>query len=205
MAKEYGECQYCKAVVTYYKGAGAVENVSDGAPWISIETGEYTRWSHWACHDKWKRERYKKDRVVLTSVWTEAAIAQIRSDKVEPWHATLLQDMENVCIEAKVFEREVWWPAVQNYYQISDRRGHKTRINGIDVLLWGSAGRVLITTEDASSQVTLICIEDNPLGKSSMGVKSIEATADRAVEMIREVRLGYAANPFKSDDQVSFA
>lgn len=119
---------------------------------------------------------------------------QIAQRVREERHSEALRaiNQSNTAIERAVrdFDLLVWRTWMQSYYQKSDRRLHEARTEGMDLTLWGSAGRVLVNIQSTKPPilaseslplVTIIAIED---GDKDAGLQSIDATEEQARSLI---------------------
>lgn len=102
------------------------------------------------------------------------------------------RDVEEVHNKGREFEEKHWLPKLQAYYQNSPARGHSFATKDWKVLMWGSAGRVLLTFQDAKPQgkgkfggahVTLIFDETADYARG--GVQGICATKEEALGLIQ--------------------
>jgi hypothetical protein len=105
---------------------------------------------------------------------------------------------EDIQTAARAFEKAVWLPTIQPYYAASETRGHSGIGNGFKALLWGSAGRVLLTIQDIERHglfngawVTLIF--DETAKEPRGGVQGLCATRDEAVDILRAATDGMPA------------
>lgn len=114
-----------------------------------------------------------------------------------------------------VFQSEVWVPTVGPYYAAATKRGHSGRGGSsahdpFRALLWGSAGRVLLTLRDEKNVgegskydgawVTLIFAEDEPTLKGGL-----QGLCARESEVSALLRAAVEAFPTLSPDpNVSF-
>lgn len=118
----------------------------------------------------------------------------------------VFSDMEEVTVVMKEFEKNQWFGWVQDYYNSTDIRGHSYKGDDFKVLLWGCAGRVLITLQgDPNSKykganITMIFDEDSkdPRG----GIQGIYATKEQALDLIR-AGMRMPKNSFQPDNEVT--
>jgi len=107
---------------------------------------------------------------------------------------TVHESMERVQHAMKEWERKHWLTATggnyQGYYRASTRMSHVGKTEKLDLLMWGTAGRVLVTLEGAKSTnladacVTLIF--DETATEARGGVQGIDATEEQALQLLAE-------------------
>jgi hypothetical protein len=108
----------------------------------------------------------------------------------------------------KRFELSHWFGFIQSYYHATTIRGHSSTHERFKAVLWGCAGRVLLTVKgnggDAAvkdAQVTMVFDEDSKMPRG--GIQSIDGTAAQALELIRLASEQLKA--FVPDEEVTFA
>lgn len=107
---------------------------------------------------------------------------------------TAAEANDEITAAGRRFEEAVWMPRLKAYYAASNR-GHSGETGHLKALLWGCAGRVLLTLQDRFHQghesskyggawVTLIFDEtsDEPRG----GVQGYCATKGEALDLLRD-------------------
>lgn len=134
------------------------------------------------------------------------------------------EEMERVSALARRFEVKHWLgtTGVQGYYQRATNRGHRATLTTVDdaglgsdmnVLLWGSAGRVLMTFEDArqyddplarygGATITLIFDEDSPTARG--GIQSVSATAAEAELLLNDAIEYFRVELLRPDREVTW-
>jgi hypothetical protein len=167
------------------------------------------------CYRKEAMEAYKRDNKITTKLLTEAALAEcyfdvnfnlnrIRKDIVDFCYANkkelkrIKQDSDEIHSYVDHFQSEVWDSYLGKYYKDSDNRGHSTKVGDTKILMWGSAGRVLITLENGLDNVTMIFCESEVMRG---GIQGIYATKENAIELIKTATIKNLE--FKRDDEVS--
>ena len=123
----------------------------------------------------------------------------------------IFEDETRIKVEVRRFEVKQW-PILRNYYKTSKHRGHSALGDHFKVLLWGCAGRVLVTIQDSDPQnkgrfqgawITLIFAEDDcGLGQTG-GIQGICATSAQAIEMLQLATTELP--PFSPDKKVGLA
>lgn len=91
-------------------------------------------------------------------------------------------------------------PALKEYYKAASMRGHSAQLDGFKMLLWGSAGRVMLTIEDEKAQVSWVFDEssENPRG----GLQSYEGTEAQVIGLLKKA---IKSKPvFVSSEDVSY-
>jgi hypothetical protein len=92
--------------------------------------------------------------------------------------------------------------ALKAYYDASDERGHRSIVDGLTCLLWGCAGRVLITIKDElESDVDLTLILDESSEYPRGGIQSLNGTRDHCLELLERFRT--VKHQFKPDSEVT--
>jgi hypothetical protein len=92
--------------------------------------------------------------------------------------------------------------ALKVYYHASDERGHRSDVDGLTCLLWGCAGRVLITIKDyliPDVDLTLILDESSEYPRG--GIQSLSGTKDQCLELLEKFRT--VKHQFKPDSEVT--
>lgn len=79
--------------------------------------------------------------------------------------------------------RSVWSKWLQSYYRKSDGRGHIAVVNGVEVLVWGCAGRVVMTINGKAGE-DLSVIFDEMSEEPRAGRQGIHATKDQAIKLL---------------------
>jgi len=85
----------------------------------------------------------------------------------------------------------VWGDWLQDYYSASEHRGHKARIGDVEVLVWGCAGRVMMTINRGEASVTAIFNETSETPRG--GLHGLDATKEQALSMLADVTTHPAA------------
>lgn len=93
-------------------------------------------------------------------------------------------EYESVMAAVKAFERNVWFPWMKTYWNDAVTRGHRSQIAGLDVLVWGCAGRVVITLQDPITNDSVTVITDESSDSSCMGIQGIDTTAPNAIRLL---------------------
>jgi hypothetical protein len=94
-------------------------------------------------------------------------------------------EYEAVHAAVKAFERNVWFSWLKTYWNDTHDRGHKSQIAGLDMLLWGCAGRVVTTLRDPVTDVSVTVITDDSSDVPYMNIKGIDATAIDALRLLK--------------------
>lgn len=187
-------------------------------------------WLCWTCSHNDQMRHYRETKEITTNIMMKASscefyatetkdgfngLRQICREHYERNLADLLQiakDVKEIADKGTEFELKHWLPTLQRYYKNSPARGHSA-INeeqGYKALLWGSAGRVLLTLQDARPQgegkfggavVTLIFDEDADFARG--GIQGLCATKDEAMGLLQAVI--DTLPEMKSDKEVTLA
>lgn len=84
----------------------------------------------------------------------------------------------------KMFERGVWFRWLKDYWHATRERGHEANISGLDLLLWGCAGRAVMTIRDPATKVSVTAITDDSSSAPCMGIQGIDATREDALRLL---------------------
>lgn len=210
------KCQECRQYTE--SGQGGVEHIKDGA------VVGYT------CEQCWKEVQiaeYKKTGEITSSLGMDAALAsgylleghdmsRLRSDFQEyiiKHRDTLIeihQTVQGYHTAERIFENLHWLPRIQKYYNDSTDRGHSAKGDGFKALLWGCAGRVLLTLQDLYAQdnpkskfggakVTMIFDETATVARG--GIQSYIGTKDEVLGLLRAATVTELR--FKPDKKVN--
>lgn len=157
-------------------------------------------------------ERRKKDNIRTLRLDIDFMYTHYLEDYLK-----VADSIEKLSAEVKVFDEKVWLPSLLEHYNNSSDCGHKTRRNkeGFRALMWGCAGRVMITLEKGKNGPTFTMIfsdwvpktkEDFEMiekyGRSRGGIQGIDATYEEALEMVKWAQEGLKFSP---DKQVRMA
>jgi hypothetical protein len=82
------------------------------------------------------------------------------------------------------FEKKHWLPYIKKYWNDASMRGHEAKIDGMKVMMWGSAGRVLITIQKGEHDVTMIFSDYEKQTTPNGGQQGINAPVSVALDMI---------------------
>lgn len=102
--------------------------------------------------------------------------------------------VEAISAKAREFERVCWLGKIQSYYSNSTARGHSRTHDGCKMMLWGCAGRVLLTLQDKYPQsdrraayggANLTLIFDETSEEARGGVQSLCATKEEALALLQ--------------------
>jgi len=111
---------------------------------------------------------------------------------------------EEIHSAIKIMAREVWSKWLQSYYRKSTGRGHTATVNSIEMLVWGCAGRVVMTVNGKQGE-DLSVIFDETSEEPRAGRQGIHATKDQAIKLLELVTAGSAdfQAAIKPSDSVS--
>jgi len=85
------------------------------------------------------------------------------------------------------FETNHWIPYLKKYWNDSKERGHEAMVGKIKVLMWGCAGRVLVTVSFDDQSVTMIFTDEKSQLTPNGGQQGIDATVVVATKMLETV------------------
>lgn len=154
---------------------------------------------------------YLKSQEISTSVWSAASSCRYYAQEVPEGFSRLREeyreyytrhkdtlikianDMDEVCSVMKAFENEVWLPRLKRYYSEADDRGHEGDGGNYKAMLWGCAGRVLLTLEDKEPDgpfggAWITFIFDETSEEARGGVQGLCATKSEALSLIAAAR-----------------
>lgn len=160
------------------------------------------------CGKAERMEEYRDTAVITTGLMTDAVMCQyhieerngdlsnVRAD-VRLYYETYQSDLlaiahavEAVEEKGREFENKHWLPRLRTYYRDSSARGHEYAGDGWQMLMWGSAGRVLVTfrvvTNDGGTGESVTLIFDDSSTTARGGVQGIDAKRDVALWLIQQ-------------------
>lgn len=178
-------------------------------------------------------EEYRKSKTIHTSLLTEATIAKgyfterwdmsrMREEYREFYYQNrklLLEVAESGEKMSKLvdrFDNEAWNKWLKKYWNDVDYRGHEAKVGKLSVLMWGCAGRVMITvgSKEPYQSFTMIFSDYNvteddikkygEMMKQKGGIQGITATEAEALDMLTQVLDANTKNKlkFKRNDNV---
>ncbi len=155
---------------------------------------------------------YKKSGIITTRIMMEASLAKYRfeegnfSSLREEYRQFYLQnkvpllkvanDVEEIKNLVDKFEDKHWLPYLKKYWNETTDRGHIADSQNCTIMMWGSAGRVLITAEEPADNITMIfsdyvTTEEDIKKYGNMtqrgGIQGINATKEKAVDIMSEL------------------
>lgn len=86
------------------------------------------------------------------------------------------------------FEAKHWLPYLKKYWNDTNERGHETKVGDIKVMMWGCAGRVLITAERNDQSITMIFTDEKSQITPNGGQQGIDATTANAALIVEALR-----------------
>lgn len=94
-------------------------------------------------------------------------------------------EYEAVQAAVKAFERNVWFSWLKTYWNDTRDRGHRLQIAGLEMLMWGCAGRVVMMLCDPVTDASVTAITDDSSDVPRMGIQGIDATAADALRLLK--------------------
>lgn len=85
------------------------------------------------------------------------------------------------------FENKHWLPYLKKYWNDTDQRGHEAKVGQIKVMMWGSAGRVLITIERDKTDITMIFTDEESQVTANGGQQGIHGPQKVVQEILQEL------------------
>lgn len=124
-------------------------------------------------------------------------------EKYEGLYREIIDAEEILRKGVKAWEQAVWFGGLQKYYRKSKDRGHAARAGDLKMLVWGCAGRVMVTLHRDDDSVTVLCDESSTEPRS--GLHGIDATRDAGVAILFEAaaHAKQLLKTLKSDNKVS--
>lgn len=156
---------------------------------------------------------YKKNGIITTKIMMEGSLAKyyfeegdlvrLRAEFREFYMQNkipLLKVADDVTEISKLvnkFEEKHWLPYLKKYWNDASKRGHIADSKNCTIMMWGSAGRVLITAEQPGSDITMIFSDYVATDESIKrygnmtqrggGIQGIRATKDAAIFIMNEL------------------
>lgn len=94
---------------------------------------------------------------------------------------------EEIQKEITSFEAKHWVPYLKKYWNDTDQRGHAAKVGNIEVLMWGCAGRVMLTVQRDKDSITMIFSDYKESDDLRGGQQGIDAPQKVALEMLKEL------------------
>lgn len=102
---------------------------------------------------------------------------------------------DQIAARAREWEEKQWMGTLQALYRVGNSRGYSAEGDGYKAMMWGSAGRVLVTLQDLHHQghpqskyggawITIIFDEDSPTPRG--GVQGYCATLAEALALLND-------------------
>lgn len=150
-------------------------------------------------------QAYRDTKIVDTKLSSEAwmaqyylekdgTLSQIREDsrrfflKYKKDLLEIAEGTDKIKTLINEFEAKHWLPYLKKYWNDTNERGHEAKVGKIKVLMWGCAGRVLITAERNKQSITMIFTDEKSQITPNGGQQGIEATVENATSMLEELR-----------------
>lgn len=192
--------------------------------YTSISQDGITTYSCYRCEMFRMMEQYYRSKEITSTLLLKAASAELRFTGEIPYSASNQEYRDFLtCYETELKEIVASLADIKaavssfcnkhlghirSYYASSQKRGHQAIADGFEALLWGSAGRVLLTFQDRERHgryngavLTLIFAEDSTSNEA--GIQSICATKEEALALLRDAT--EAMPEFQSNDNVTVA
>jgi hypothetical protein len=148
------------------------------------------------CNDREMLDAWKATGELSTGLVTHCLIQKVRLESCpEKWDDT---PFRKICDQVEEIQGALdrWgknhWKDVREKYVGSKSRGHSGRRGGLKALVWGCAGRLMVTLEDTKpvgkgkyngAYVSIIGCDE---GNSSVGLQGIAATKEEALVLLRD-------------------
>lgn len=170
-------------------------------------------------------QEYRNTGIVTSKLSMEAALADCRFNDPysrDPDLSTLRDDARRYYLKYKKdlleiaegskkigdaiqkFEVKHWLPYIKKYWNDASMRGHEAKIGDMKVMMWGSAGRVLITLQKGKHDVTMIFSDYEKQTTPNGGQQGIDAPVSVALDMI-ETATNETKIKFEVEEKVKLA
>lgn len=188
----------------------------DGSPHIIIYTKNCESIKEvvcYVCNVVEYIDEYKKSGIITTKIMMEASLAKYHFEKEsfvnlrEEFRELYMQnkspllkvanDVEEIGKLVGQFEDKHWLPYLKKYWNETTDRGHVANSQNYTIMMWGSAGRVLITAKENANSITMIfsdyvTTEEDIKKYGNMmtqrgGIQGITATKEKAVAILNEL------------------
>jgi hypothetical protein len=120
-------------------------------------------------------------------------MSRLRED-VQHFYAKYKKDLleiaegsEKIHTVIREFENKHWLPYLKKYWNNTDQRGHEAKVGKIKLMLWGCAGRVLITAERGTDDITMIFTDEKSQVTANGGQQGIHGSQQAAMEVLQEL------------------
>lgn len=165
---------------------------------------------------------YRETGEICTSLSTEAAMAKYHLTEGDPKMAHLREEARHFFLKYKkdlleiaqgsdqihemihAFEAKHWLGYVKEYWNTTDLRGHEAKVGKIKLMMWGCAGRVLMTVQEGDDNFTMIFTDEKSQVKPNGGQQGIYCTQKKAKELLTQITNVEKIN-FKPDKNVRMA
>lgn len=87
----------------------------------------------------------------------------------------------------RTFEAKHWLPCLKQYWNDTNQRGHEAKVGKTKVMMWGCAGRVLITAERDDNDITMIFTDEKSQVTPNGGQQGIHGPQKAAQEILQEL------------------
>lgn len=183
------------------------------------------------CYRSEPLDEYKKDGIITTKIMMEGSLAKfyfeegdlsrLRPETREYYYQNktpllkVANDVEEIMKLVDKFNEKHWITYLKQYWKNSSARGHIYNYMDNTVMMWGCAGRVLITAETAAGSITMIfsdydpakadeftkkCCPETPRG----GIQGIAATKETAIAILKDLTK-LRKIKFSPDEKVTMA
>jgi len=102
------------------------------------------------------------------------------------------------------FENKHWLPYLKKYWNDTNLRGHEAKVGKIKVMMWGCAGRVLITAERDNTDITMIFTDEKSQITANGGQQGIHGSHKAVLEILNKLS-EIDKIKFKPADKVTLA
>ena len=188
-------------------------DLSDAMCWTESydEKWEVKETICWLCSQLDRMANYLLDEEISSKLMTDAVLCRIHVEENE-WKSLhrlrsdvqtfytafskqlvqIARDVDDIHAKGREFEVKHWLPTLRQYYNKSDGRGHCGEGDGWKALMWGSAGRVLLTLSDVKPKgigkfggawITLIF--DDSADYARGGIQGLCATKGEALALLQ--------------------
>lgn len=134
-------------------------------------------------------------------------MSSVARDLGEDGAAEVYAAVEAVQQACERFREAVWLPWLKGYYVTARDRGHVARGGAVEMLVYGLAGRVMVTLRGRESSDDFVSLLGYDGESDGMYVRGADGSSGRLCAMIEEaVRLTQTLeDDIRSDDEVGLA
>jgi hypothetical protein len=166
---------------------------------INYKTGEIIKTLCVGCDEEEAKAYFTETGHLTTGLVMMASLYEARKTESKT-DIAIMAAYAPIPSAIRPFLREVWFGGLQRFAQNASVKGTSFHRDDFKLLCFTICGRAMITLENSSSSLTLICEEDRePPG--SMSMQGISATGPQAVALLMRARELWAAGVRATEDR----